>query len=153
MAQLVKNPPTNAGDTRRPRFNPWVGKVRSLEKGTHSSILTQRIPWTCPWSRTWLSDFHFTIHSAQQLWNYVAIGEFCSLQVEGGDILTWEHINMIQWFPPLGAKRNCINISTEVFKFCLMQMSWKRPWCWERLKAGGEGDDRGWDGWMASLTR
>ena len=27
-----------------------------------------------------------------------------------------------------------------------------RPWCWERLKAGGEGDDRGWDGWMASLT-
>ena len=30
---------------------------------------------------------------------------------------------------------------------------WKRPWWWERLKAGGEGDDRGWDGWMASLTR
>ena len=28
----------------------------------------------------------------------------------------------------------------------------KRPWCWERLKAGG-GDDRGWDGWMASLTQ
>ena len=24
----------------------------------------------------------------------------------------------------------------------------KRPWCWKRLKAGGEGDDRGWDGWM-----
>ena len=30
--------------------------------------------------------------------------------------------------------------------------SWKRPWCWERLKAGGEGDDRGWHGWMASPT-
>ena len=29
----------------------------------------------------------------------------------------------------------------------------KRPWCWERLKAGGERDDRGWDGWMASLTQ
>ena len=29
----------------------------------------------------------------------------------------------------------------------------KKPWCWERLKAGGEGDDRGWDGWMASPTR
>ena len=29
---------------------------------------------------------------------------------------------------------------------------WKRLWCWERLKAGGEGDNRGWDGWMASLT-
>jgi len=30
---------------------------------------------------------------------------------------------------------------------------WKRPWCWEGLGAGGEGDDRGWDGWMASVTR
>ena len=30
---------------------------------------------------------------------------------------------------------------------------WKRPWCWERLKAGGERGDRGWDGWMASLTQ
>ena len=29
---------------------------------------------------------------------------------------------------------------------------WKRPWCWERLKAGGKGDDWGWDGRMASLT-
>ena len=28
-----------------------------------------------------------------------------------------------------------------------------RPWFWERLKAGGEGDNRGWDGWMASPTR
>ena len=30
---------------------------------------------------------------------------------------------------------------------------WKRPWSWERLKAGGERDDRGWDGWMASPTQ
>ena len=29
----------------------------------------------------------------------------------------------------------------------------KRPWCWERLKIGGEGDDRECDGWMASLTQ
>ena len=30
---------------------------------------------------------------------------------------------------------------------------WKDPWCWERLRAGREGDNRGWDGWMASPTR
>ena len=30
---------------------------------------------------------------------------------------------------------------------------WKRPWCWERLKAGGEGDDRGWGTWIPSPTR
>ena len=29
---------------------------------------------------------------------------------------------------------------------------WKRLWCWEGLGAGGEGDNRAWDGWMASLT-
>ena len=39
--------------------------------------------------------------------------------------------------------------------WCEELTHWKRPWCWERLRAGGEGDDRGWgwDGWMASPTR
>ena len=35
--------------------------------------------------------------------------------------------------------------------WCEELTHWKRPWCWERLKAGGEGDDRGWYCWMASL--
>ena len=30
---------------------------------------------------------------------------------------------------------------------------WKRSWCWERLKAGCEEGNRGWDGWMASPTQ
>ena len=29
---------------------------------------------------------------------------------------------------------------------------WKRPWCWERMRAGREGDDKGWDGWVPSPT-
>ena len=44
-----------------------------------------------------------------------------------------------------------------VVSHCLICMSlmmcWKTPWCWEGLGAGGKGDNRGWDGWMASLTR
>ena len=32
-------------------------------------------------------------------------------------------------------------------------VSFEKTWCWERLWAGGEWDDRGWDGWMASLTQ
>ena len=35
---------------------------------------------------------------------------------------------------------------------CKELTHWKRHWCWEGLVAGGEGDDRGWDGWMASPT-
>ena len=37
--------------------------------------------------------------------------------------------------------------------WCEELTHWLRPWCWARLKAGGEEDDRGWDGWMASPTR
>ena len=37
--------------------------------------------------------------------------------------------------------------------WCKELTHWKRPWSWERLEAGGEGDIRGWDGWMASPTR
>ena len=33
------------------------------------------------------------------------------------------------------------------------QTHWKRPWCWERVRASGEGDDRGWDVWMVSSTQ
>ena len=37
--------------------------------------------------------------------------------------------------------------------WCEELTHWKRPWCWERLRSGGEGDDRGWYGWMASPTQ
>ena len=37
--------------------------------------------------------------------------------------------------------------------WCRELTHWKRSWCWEGLGAGGEGDDRGWDGWMASPIR
>ena len=43
--------------------------------------------------------------------------------------------------------------SSTLTTSCEELIHWKRLWCWERLGAGGEGDDRGWDGWMASLTR
>ena len=41
----------------------------------------------------------------------------------------------------------------SLLAWCEELIHLKRPWCWERLKAGGEGDDRGWDGWMASPTQ
>ena len=41
--------------------------------------------------------------------------------------------------------------SNTLATWCKELSHLKRPWCWERLKVG-EGDDRRWDGWMASLT-
>ena len=43
--------------------------------------------------------------------------------------------------------------SNTLATWCEEPTHWKRTWCWERLKAGGEGDDKGWDGWMASQTQ
>ena len=43
--------------------------------------------------------------------------------------------------------------SSTLATSCEELTHWKRLWCWEGLGAGGEGDARGWDGWMASLTR
>ena len=69
------------------------------------------------------------------------------------------------WESPWTARRSNQSILKEISPGCSLEglmlklKLWceelthlKRPWCWERLKAGREGDDRRWDGWMASLT-
>ena len=43
--------------------------------------------------------------------------------------------------------------STTLTTWCEELTHWKRPWCWERLRPGGEGGDRGWGVWMGSLTQ
>ena len=43
--------------------------------------------------------------------------------------------------------------SNTLATWCEELTHWKRPWCWEGLGAGGEGDNRRWDGWMALPTR
>ena len=46
-----------------------------------------------------------------------------------------------------------LKLKLQYFSHLCKQLThWKRPWFWEGLGAGGEGDDRGWDGWMAPLT-
>ena len=43
--------------------------------------------------------------------------------------------------------------SSTLATWCEELTHWKRPWCWERLMAGGERDGRGWDGWITLPTR
>ena len=47
----------------------------------------------------------------------------------------------------------CWRWSNTLATWCKEPTYWKRSWCWERLRAGGEGDDRGWGGWIASLSQ
>ena len=56
--------------------------------------------------------------------------------------------------PKYSLKGLMLKLKLQYFgHWCEELTCWKRPWRWERLKAEGEGDDRGWDGWMASPTR
>ena len=48
----------------------------------------------------------------------------------------------------------CWSWNSNTLVTCCEELThWKRPWCWERLKEVGEGDNRVWDGWMASPTQ
>ena len=48
----------------------------------------------------------------------------------------------------------CWNWNCTTLAICCKELTpWKKSWCWERLRAGGEVDNRGWDDWMASLTQ
>ena len=53
--------------------------------------------------------------------------------------------------PGCSLERLMLKLKLQLATWCEELTHWKRPWCWERLKVGKEGDDRGWDGWMASL--
>ena len=78
----------------------------------------------------------------------------------GGD--SWESIGLQEDQTSQSWRKSVLNIhwkdwcwswnSNTLVTSCEELTPWERPWCWERLKAGGERDDRGWDGWMASLT-
>ena len=51
-------------------------------------------------------------------------------------------------------KNQCLSWNSNTLAtWCKELTLWKRPWCWERLKVGGKGDDNGLDGWMTSLTQ
>ena len=76
---------------------------------------------------------------------------------------SWESLGQIGDPASPSERKSVLNIhwkdwcwswnSTTLANWCKELTHWKRPWCWERLKVAGEGDYRGWDGWMASPTQ
>ena len=57
--------------------------------------------------------------------------------------------------PGISLERMMLKLKLQYFGHLMQRADSleKRLWCWEGLGAGGEGDDRGWDGYLASLTR
>ena len=110
--------------------------------------------------RTWWSAIYGS-HRVGHNWSNLATA--AATQV----LWCWRRLLRVPWT----ARRSNQSILKEISPGCSLEglmLNWnwntlatwckelthlKRPWCWERLKAGGEGDDRGWDGWMASTTQ
>jgi len=56
--------------------------------------------------------------------------------------------------PGCSLEEQMLKLKLQCFGHLMRRVdSLEKTWCWEGLGAGGEGDDRGWDGWMASPTR
>ena len=63
------------------------------------------------------------------------------------------HSILMETSPEYSLEGLVLKLKLQYFGHLMWTLTnWKRPWSWERLKAGEKGDDRGWDGWMASLT-
>ena len=89
-----------------------------------------------------------------------------SQRIDNFKLWCWRKFLRIPWTARRSNQLILKEISTEYSLEELMLMlnlcyfghlmgrgDWLRPWCWEWFKAGGEGDNRGWDGWMASPTQ
>ena len=85
-------------------------------------------------------------------------------RIDGLELWCWRRLLRVLWaLKPVHSKGNQSWIfigrtdgswsSNTSATWCKELTHWKRPWCWERLKAGGDVDNRGWDGWMVSLTQ
>ena len=87
-------------------------------------------------------------------------------RIDAFELLCWRRLLRVPWTarrsnqsilkeisPGISLKEWCWSwISSTLATSCKELTHWKRLWCWEWLGAGGEADNRGWDGWMASLT-
>ena len=89
------------------------------------------------------------------------------LRIDGFELWCWGRLLRVPWTTRRSnqsvLKKSVLTIhwkdwcwswnSNSLATWCKELTHLKRPWCWERLKAGGKGDYRGWDGWMASQTQ
>ena len=95
------------------------------------------------------------------LWRKLSAEELMLLNCGVGED-SWESLDCEEkFFQPIlkeispGCSLEGLMLKLKLQSFitkCKELTHWKRPSCWEKLRAGGEGDDRGWDGWKASPT-
>ena len=84
-------------------------------------------------------------------------------RIDAFELWCWRRLLSVTWIargsnqsileeisPEYSLEGLMLKLKLQYFGHLMRRTEWKRPWCWERLKEGGEGDNRGWGGWMAS---
>ena len=87
-------------------------------------------------------------------------------RIDAFELWCWRRLLRVPWTarrsksilkeisPEYSLERLMLKLKLQYFGHLMGRTdSLERPWCWARLKVGGEGDDRGWDDWMASPTQ
>ena len=138
---LGKKTVTNLGSILKSRDITLLTKVHLVKDMVSPVVMYGRESWTLKKAECWRID-------AFELW-------------------CWRKLLRVPWTarrsnqsilkeisPEYSLEELMLKLKLQYFGHLMLGMThWKRPWCWERFKAGGEGDDRGWDGWMASPTQ
>ena len=138
---LGKKTVTNLGSILKSRDITLLTKVHLVKDMVSPVVMYGRESWTLKKAECWRID-------AFELW-------------------CWRKLLRVPWTarrsnqsilkeisPEYSLEELMLKLKLQYFGHLMWGMThWKRPWCWERFKAGGEGDDRGWDGWMASPTQ
>ena len=81
------------------------------------------------------------------------------LRIDAFELWCWRRLLSVPWTARRSNQSILKKISPEILigrteaETPILWPPDAKNWCWERLKVGGEGDNRGWDGWMASVTR
>ena len=87
-------------------------------------------------------------------------------RIDAFELWCWRRLLRVPWtarrsnqsilkeiIPGISLEGMMLKPKLQYFGHLIRRVDWERLWCWEGLGAGGEGDDRGWDGWMASPTQ
>ena len=115
--------------------------------------------------RQWQILFSWAPKSLQMVTAAMKLNDTCSLEekhwrIDAFELWYWRSLLRVPWTARRSNQSIIKELSLEYsLEGLLLKLQYfghlmrelthlKRPWCWERLRAGGEGDDRGWDGWI-----
>ena len=118
----------------RPGFDPWVGQIAWRQKWQPTPVFLPGEPMDGGVWWTTTERLHFLF--------------FLSLDIREIKVVSPKGNQ-----PKLFIWKTDAEVPNTLAAWCEQLTRWKRLWCWKRPREGREGDNRGWDGWMASLTQ